>query len=54
LSIHISHRVNLLSHCNHIIVIDDGKIIEEGNHNKLIKNNGFYQEIFKKQQLEEN
>lgn len=54
LSIHISHRINLLSNCDHIIVIENGKIIEQGNHDQLSKNNGFYQQIFKKQQLEEN
>ncbi len=54
LSVHISHRINLLSNCNHIIIIEDGKIIEEGDHSYLINKNGFYKEIFKKQQLEEN
>ncbi len=54
LSVHISHRINLLSNCNHIIIIEDGKIIEEGDHSYLINRNGFYKEIFKKQQLEEN
>ena len=54
LSIHISHRVNLLSNCDHIIIIENGEITEQGNHSYLINKNGFYKEIFKKQQLEEN
>ena len=54
LSIHISHRVNLLSNCDHIIILENGEIIEQGNHPYLISKNGFYKEIFKKQQLEEN
>ncbi|MDG2342983.1 MAG: ABC transporter ATP-binding protein [Flavobacteriales bacterium] len=53
ISIHISHRVNAVIHCNHILVLKDGEIIEEGNHNSLISKNGFYQRIFKKQQLED-
>ena len=53
ISIHISHRVNAVIHCNHILVLKDGEIIEEGNHNTLISKNGFYHRIFKKQQLED-
>ena len=54
LSVHISHRVNHLSHCDFILVIDNGEIVAEGKHQDLIKKEGFYKEIFKKQQLEEN
>lgn len=54
ISIHISHKISNISECNHIIVLEDGVICEEGNHKKLIKNKGFYYEIFKKQQLEDN
>ena len=54
ISIHISHKISNISECNHIIVLEDGVIFEEGNHKKLIKNKGFYYEIFKKQQLEDN
>ncbi len=54
LSIHISHRVNLLSNCDHIIIIENGEITEQGNHSFLINKDGFYKEIFKKQQLNEN
>ena len=53
ISIHISHRVNAVIHCDHILVLKDGEIVEEGNHNALISKNGFYQHIFKKQQLED-
>ena len=54
ISIHISHKINNISECNHIIVLEDGVISEEGNHEDLIKSKGFYYEIFKKQQLENN
>jgi ATP-binding cassette subfamily B protein len=51
-AIFISHRVSSLKHANHIIVLDDGHIIEQGNHQTLIKNNGFYAQAFIKQQAE--
>ena len=44
-SIIISHRIAALKDADHIIVLDAGKIIEEGTHNELIKNKGFYFEI---------
>jgi ATP-binding cassette, subfamily B, multidrug efflux pump len=53
ISIHISHRVNAVIHCDHILVLIDGEIVEEGNHNFLISRNGFYQRTYKKQQLED-
>ena len=44
-SIIISHRIATVKDADHIIVLDSGKIIEEGTHNELIKNKGFYFEI---------
>ena len=52
MTIHISHRVSQVSHCNHILVIDNGAIIQRGNHKELTNTKGFYQTIFNKQQLE--
>jgi ATP-binding cassette subfamily B multidrug efflux pump len=54
LAIHISHKISNISHCDHIIVLENGQISEEGNHNKLVNKKRFYYEIFKKQQIEEN
>ena len=54
IAIHISHKISNLSDCDRIIVLEDGSITEEGSHNALLKNKGFYYEIFKKQQLEKN
>ena len=42
----ISHRITTLMHCDYIIVLDDGKIIESGNHDSLIKINGIYKKIY--------
>ena len=48
----ISHRTSSLKNANHIIVLDDGSISEEGTHNDLIKQNGFYAQMHKKQTTE--
>ena len=41
----ISHRISSLENSNNIIVLENGKIIEEGSHKTLIKNKGFYSQI---------
>jgi ATP-binding cassette subfamily B protein len=49
----ISHRVSSVKHANQIILLDDGKIIERGNHESLVKSNGAYQSLYEKQLLED-
>lgn len=49
----ISHRISSLSHADKIIVLENGKIIEEGTHNELIEINGIYADIYNKQKLEQ-
>ncbi len=51
-SIIISHRVSSVKNADSIIVLDRGKIIEQGNHTDLINKKGTYFELFKMQQLE--
>jgi ATP-binding cassette, subfamily B, multidrug efflux pump len=51
-SIIISHRVSSVKHADHILILDEGKIKEEGNHDFLIDKKGIYFDIFQKQQLE--
>ena len=48
-SILISHRITTLKDANHIIVLDKGKIIEQGTHKSLLKIKGHYYEIYKNQ-----
>ena len=48
-SIIISHRVSSAKLADHIIVLDDGQIIEQGNHNSLIDRAGVYKELYEKQ-----
>ena len=50
-SIIISHRISSVKLAKKIIVIDSGKIIEEGNHKSLIEKRGMYFDLYK-QQLE--
>ena len=45
----ISHRVSTLKYCDNIIVLNDGKIIQSGNHNKLKNEIGYYKEIYSEQ-----
>jgi ATP-binding cassette, subfamily B, multidrug efflux pump len=49
----ISHRVSSVQHADHIIVLHEGKIIEEGNHSELLQLKGSYHRLYKMQQLEE-
>ena len=48
----IGHRISSVSSANQIIVLEKGGIVENGNHSELIKKQGYYYEIHKKQLLE--
>lgn len=43
----IAHRLTTIKNSNHIILMDNGKVIEQGNHRKLIKTKSFYSDFFK-------
>lgn len=45
-SIFISHRLSSTRFCDRIIFIEDGKIIEEGDHYSLMKQNGKYRHMY--------
>ena len=47
-----THRLSGVQHADQIIVLDDGKIVEHGKHDALLKENGWYKEQFDRQQLE--
>ena len=49
----ITHRLYAALQFDKIIVLDDGQIIEEGNHQALIRQKGYYYEMYEKQRLEE-
>ncbi|WP_299002846.1 ABC transporter ATP-binding protein [uncultured Tenacibaculum sp.] len=48
----ISHRVSSAKNADKIIVLDNGKIIQQGVHNQLIKEKGYYKDLYEQQLLE--
>lgn len=51
-SIIIAHRISTIKNADHIIVLEDGKIIEEGTHLELLNMDGEYASLYEKQLLE--
>jgi ATP-binding cassette subfamily B protein len=51
-SIVIAHRLSTIQKANKIIVLDKGKIMEEGSHEQLLKLNGFYANLYNMQYKE--
>ncbi|MDO4799770.1 MAG: ABC transporter ATP-binding protein [Bacillota bacterium] len=49
----VSHRISTLKDLDHIIVMDEGSIIERGTHDELLAAEGVYFDIYNKQKLEE-
>jgi len=49
----IAHRISTIKDANEIIVIDETKIIERGTHEQLVAADGLYNDIYKKQLLED-
>jgi ATP-binding cassette subfamily B protein len=45
----VSHRISSTKNANKIIVLEDGKIIQEGHHEKLINSDGYYKALYIKQ-----
>ena len=48
----ISHRVSSAKNADKIIVLDDGKIIQQGTHNQLVNQEGYYKDLYEQQLLE--
>ena len=51
-SLIVSHRVSSIKNCAQIVVLDHGKIIEQGTHEELINSKGSYFELYEKQMSE--
>ena len=49
----ISHRISTIRGADHIVVLQDGAIVEQGTHAELIGLGGVYAELYEKQLLEE-
>jgi ATP-binding cassette subfamily B protein len=49
----ISHRISAVKEADEILVLDEGKIIERGNHEELVRRGGIYADLYEQQQLSE-
>ena len=49
----VSHRISTVKDADEIIVLDEGRIIERGDHDTLLKIDGLYRYLYEKQLLEE-
>ena len=49
----IAHRLSTVVNADIILVMKDGKIVEQGNHSELLNKKGYYFELYKNQFVEE-
>ncbi len=46
----VAHRLSMVKDCDNILVLKDGVIIEEGNHQELMRKNGYYKSLYSQQE----
>jgi ABC-type multidrug transport system fused ATPase/permease subunit len=49
----VAHRLSTIRNANKIVVLKYGKIVEEGTHDELVKNEGDYKKLVKRQMMTE-
>ena len=50
-SIVIAHRLSTIRHADEIIVLQKGSIVERGNHDQLLAENGYYRKLIDMQEV---
>ncbi|MDO5440671.1 MAG: ATP-binding cassette domain-containing protein, partial [Erysipelotrichaceae bacterium] len=50
----IAHRLSTIKHCDRILYLENGKILEDGTYDELIKLNGKFAELVERQRLDSN
>lgn len=48
----IAHRLSTIRHCDRILVLDGGRIVEDGTYEELLEKNGLFSELVAKQRLD--
>ncbi len=48
----VSHRVSSVKDADHIVVLDDGAIVERGTHDALVEKGGYYADLYRRQTIE--
>ena len=49
----IAHRISTVQHADHILVLDQGAVAEQGTHEQLIRAGGIYADMYRRQNLSE-
>ena len=45
----ISHQLSVAATCDRVLVMDNGEIVQEGNHKDLVKENGLYKQLWERE-----
>lgn len=49
----IAHRLSTIKHCDRIIVLDQGKIVEDGTYETLLNQQGYFSALVERQRVSE-
>ena len=50
----IAHRLSTIVNCDKIMLLEDGRIVDEGNHKELLSRNITYQTLYKTEIIDQN